>query len=578
MVIPSIWHETYSLVLHEALACNMPVIASSAGGMAEKIQDGVNGFAFKIGDVNRLAQIMSNIVENPEIINSLKENIRKLYIPCIEQEAFQYERLYSEKVTEPGKKVRNPQFPSGRSAIKRNCENENASIKILLCTLQFFPDFVGGTEVLTLNTALFLKDRGYDVRVLTAYPQDGTVDDSERFDSYVYKDIPVVRFRHSLPMGDQQNIFEIEYNNHFFASNIIAYLDDWVPDLVHFFHFSRLSASAIDVFADLNIPLVYTATDFWTICPTCQLRQHDNSTCTGPDKFAVNCLRHLVLAYQPTEVRAKMEKLSQWQLFLVVSAIRAGLYPKKWFSYYIKALSMRPEFIKKRFNRIDKVLAPTRLMGEMLQNNGLSCSRLEFQHFGIDLEPFKVKSSGRGDFKELRVGFIGTLYEHKGVHLLIEAVKSLSKEIPVELKIYGDLELYPDYGNHLKDLAGGDARIEFCGTFPNDQIALIMSGIDVLAVPSIWYENTPLVIYSAQADGCPVIATNLGGMSEVIEHEVNGLLFNKEDVRELASLIRRLAEDRQLLKRLAANARQPKSMAEYVNELENHYQNLIKKH
>jgi glycosyltransferase involved in cell wall biosynthesis len=54
--------------------------------------------------------------------------------------------------------------------------------------------------------------------------------------------------------------------------------------------------------------------------------------------------------------------------------------------------------------------------------------------------------------------------------------------------------------------------------------------LDVLVVPSIWYENTPLVIYSAQAAGCPVIASNLGGIAEVKHHEDNGLLFKRARV------------------------------------------------
>ena len=69
---------------------------------------------------------------------------------------------------------------------------------------------------------------------------------------------------------------------------------------------------------------------------------------------------------------------------------------------------------------------------------------------------------------------------------------------------------------------------------PNESIGDVFSELDVLVVPSVWYENTPLAIYSAQEAGCPVIASNLGGMSEVIKHEKNGLLFEAGDFVGLA--------------------------------------------
>ena len=78
----------------------------------------------------------------------------------------------------------------------------------------------------------------------------------------------------------------------------------------------------------------------------------------------------------------------------------------------------------------------------------------------------------------------------------------------VELKIYGGLEDYPQYVAAAR-AAAGDPRITFCGTFANQEIGRVFAGIDVLVVPSVWYENTPLVISSAQQAGCPVIASDM---------------------------------------------------------------------
>jgi glycosyltransferase involved in cell wall biosynthesis len=83
-------------VLHEALASNIPVIASDVGLMAEKITDNVTGFLFRTGESEHLRSMLEKVINNPEILNDLKKNISKKIIPSIEQEAYAYERYYYE--------------------------------------------------------------------------------------------------------------------------------------------------------------------------------------------------------------------------------------------------------------------------------------------------------------------------------------------------------------------------------------------------------------------------------------------------------------------------------------------------
>ncbi len=94
VITPSLWYENYPLILHEALACNVPVIATDIGGMAEKIKDGVNGFLFRMGDSQHLKEVLQMIADNPAMLNMLKHNINSMMIPTVEQEAYTYERIY----------------------------------------------------------------------------------------------------------------------------------------------------------------------------------------------------------------------------------------------------------------------------------------------------------------------------------------------------------------------------------------------------------------------------------------------------------------------------------------------------
>ena len=444
-------------------------------------------------------------------------------------------------------------------------------MKLFLTVHQFLPDYSSGTEILTFKVAKELQNLGHEVTVFTGYPAQRPMKESERFDSYSYENITVNRFYYAnIPLGNQDNIIETEYNNLFFADYFRQYLIGFKPDIVHFFHLSKLSASAIDICVDLGIPRVMTTTDFWLVCPTNQLRLPDGKLCNGPNRSSVNCLRHIVEISQSSKTHARLRTLPDWLVTLLIWIIKNKLLPKLWFSDYVSALVDRQQFMKNRMNKLDRVLVPTRLMQNILQNNGLNPNLISYLPYGLDVEDI-VPDDNKGSKKELRVGFIGTLFEHKGTHLLIEAIQNLLPNLAIELKIYGKLEEFPEYVAKLYEIAKGDPRIKFCGTFPNQEIGKVFAELDVLVVPSIWYENTPLVIYSAQAANCPVIATNLGGMSEVIHHEVNGILFEKGNIVELANSIRRLYEDRILLKNLAINSVNPKSIQKYVSELEHIY-------
>lgn len=444
-------------------------------------------------------------------------------------------------------------------------------MKLFLTVHQFLPDYSSGTEILTFKVAKELQNLGHEVTVFTGYPAQRPMKESERFDSYSYENITVNRFYYAnIPLGNQDNIIETEYNNLFFADYFRQYLIEFKPDIVHFFHLSKLSASAIDICVDLGIPRVMTTTDFWLVCPTNQLRLPDGKLCNGPNRSSVNCLRHIVEISQSSKTHARLRTLPDWLVTLLIWIIKNKLLPKLWFSDYVSALVDRQQFMKNRMNKLDRVLVPTRLMQNILQNNGLNPNLISYLPYGLDVEDI-VPDDNKGSKKELRVGFIGTLFEHKGTHLLIEAIQNLLPNLAIELKIYGKLEEFPEYVAKLYEIAKGDPRIKFCGTFPNQEIGKVFAELDVLVVPSIWYENTPLVIYSAQAANCPVIATNLGGMSEVIHHEVNGILFEKGNIVELANSIRRLYEDRILLKNLAINSVNPKSIQKYVSELEHIY-------
>jgi glycosyltransferase involved in cell wall biosynthesis len=448
-------------------------------------------------------------------------------------------------------------------------------MKILLTVHQFLPDHSTGTEILTYETAKELQKLGHTVSIFTSLPIPGELRDAERFDQYVYDDIPVERFYFNYkPMGDQSNPIEMEYNNHLVGTYFKDYLEREKPDIVHFFHLAHLSASPIDACHELGLPMVLTPTDFWFICPMFELRLPNNQLCAGPDDLGINCIRHMAAISQPRRINFVFQRIPSLLLRPLVFFIKKWRNIDEKYSPMVRALSERREILEKKINLIDKVIIPTQVMLSALAKNGLDKHRIISLPFGLNLT-YLQNTSRPSSSKVLRLGYIGTLSEHKGLHVLMGAMANLTGK-PVELKIYGRINEQSGYYKRVKAMAEADQRIEFCGTFPNPEIGAVFSEMDVLIVPSIWHENSPLVIYSAQYARCPVIGSNMAGISEVIEHGKNGLLFEAGNVDELASAIQTLINDREYLQQLSHNSRMPLSIQEYSAKLLAIYEDLLK--
>jgi glycosyltransferase involved in cell wall biosynthesis len=239
------------------------------------------------------------------------------------------------------------------------------------------------------------------------------------------------------------------------------------------------------------------------------------------------------------------------------------------------ALDMKDRKVKMRqaLELPDVILSHSRYVQHMLAQAGLS-QRIKHLPNGHEMS-WAARYQGKSDSSILRFGYMGQIKKTKGVHLLIEAFQSLGLNGSARLDIWGDLAKHPSYTQRLKTLVGSTDRIALRGRFERNQLAQVLAEIDVLVVPSLWYENAPLVIQESFAAKTPVIATNLGGMAEAIKPDINGLLFERDDVADLARQLKRIVDEPELLRRLQAHVPPVKTIAEEVTELEEIYQGLI---
>jgi glycosyltransferase involved in cell wall biosynthesis len=221
------------------------------------------------------------------------------------------------------------------------------------------------------------------------------------------------------------------------------------------------------------------------------------------------------------------------------------------------------------FDQVDLFVAPSSSIAAEFRRLGIESSKVRVSDYGfVPLE----RRARAGRSGPLRIGFVGTLVWHKGVHVLIEAVRGLPRDA-YELQIHGDTGTFPDYTAHLQSVASG-LPIGFKGPFARGDAPSVYASIAVLVVPSVWLENSPLVIHEAFLAGIPVVGARIGGIADLITDGVNGLLYERSSPLALRRALQQLIDAPQTLASLAASVPPVKSMADDAREWESVYREV----
>jgi glycosyltransferase involved in cell wall biosynthesis len=235
-------------------------------------------------------------------------------------------------------------------------------------------------------------------------------------------------------------------------------------------------------------------------------------------------------------------------------------------------MAARQRFLSDVLERTDVLLCNSEFLLSTYAEAGISPARLLLCRQGVDFP--SVAREPAPWHAPLRVGYLGQIVEHKGVHLLVAAVRTLA-DAPLSVRLHGDASIFPSYTNRLRRLAASDPRIVFAGTFdgPREREQVLRS-LDVVVVPSTWHENNPSATIEAFAHGVPVITADLGSMPEVVHHAKNGLLFAPGNAASLARQIQRLIDEPDLLATLAAGIEPPRTVRQEVDDIESVYRRI----
>jgi len=383
-----------------------------------------------------------------------------------------------------------------------------------------------GSEVYSQTICHALAERGHEVHVFTreedAFRPDGSlrqdVDQDQQSIRVHLVNNPRHRDRYRLSIIDQR-----------FAE----VLDQIKPDVVHIGHLNHLSTSLVYEAKRRNLPVVYTLHDYWLMCPRGQFMQMHS----GDDNLWAAC-------------DGQENRKCATQCYARYFSGAEGEFEQD-VAYWENWVGRRMTHVRDVVDQVDLFISPSRYLKYRYETDfGLPKPKSIYLDYGFDRS--RMADRQRMPDEPFTFGYIGTHIPAKGIHQLIQAFGQVKGDC--QLRIWGR-----DRGQDSRALRAiaktlppeKQARIHWMPEYKNQQITKdVFDKTDAIVTPSIWVENSPLVIHEAQQARVPVITADAGGMGEYVQHEVNGLLYEHRDVSSLSQQMQRLVDAPELARQL----------------------------
>jgi glycosyltransferase involved in cell wall biosynthesis len=337
---------------------------------------------------------------------------------------------------------------------------------------------VGGGETDSLHLANAAARGGHETLVIA--PGDGR---GEALRQETSRGVTFAALhRDALVPPSQRLRLRASYDNPRALGRIAALLDAFRPDRLIVQHLLSTSARIVFWAESRGVPITATLHDYWAFCHRIDWRLPDGTDCPGAQS-GWRCRGCGKDAY------------NRWPGSLLQPLQGA-------------AMIERNTVLRRAYRLCRAIFVPSRAVLEAHRANGFHESRLVYRPYGLP-PALRVDRAELG--KPLRVGYLGRLAPEKGVETLIAAARAGHD---FSLTIWGAGAA--EYESRLREMAVG-APVTLAGSFAREQLDETLANLDVVAVPSRWRENLPLVALEAAQRGVPVLAAANGGLRETPE-------------------------------------------------------------
>lgn len=386
----------------------------------------------------------------------------------------------------------------------------------------------GGCENYMLYLAEHLKSLGHEIEFFGMQDEKNTVGNSASLYTMNmdFHTGGLIRFLYPFKI-----IYSFEAKK-----KILQVIDDFKPDIVHMNNINfQLTPSVIYGIKKRGIPIVQTVHDYQMICPNHLLYNFEKN------EICEKCLKGSYFHC------AKNKCIHGSRVKSIIGAMEARLYA-----------------LLGTYKKVDLYITPSYFLeNKLLSAKKLYQGKTKTIHNFIDKKKFTREAKECGEY----IAFAGRLAKEKGIELLAETAKLLPE--------YTFLVAGEGPEKHLLE---NIANIKLAGFLSGDRLVDFISQAKVFVVPSIWYENCPLSILEAQCLGVPVVTMNNGGMAELVQDGVTGLLVREPSPEEMAAKLREILENKaydQTLRENCQNMRQELlNVEEYAEILIKEYEKL----
>lgn len=454
-------------------------------------------------------------------------------------------------------------------------------MRVLQVIHQFPPFSSQGSEVYCQNISNYLSASGDSVAVFhlsntqSRKPQRLEITDQDG-----------VKLFHCIDRCEYARM--AEWPNPFLQQCFSQAIQEFSPDIIHFHNHLSLGDNLVSLAKKTGPRIIYTLHDFGLICPKALLLRDTMELCgKNSSDFFEGCCPTLIRleAGRFTPLIARVPSLARWRQFAANQPGRArrkllqfavGLSEKIIGPPETQGFERKKHFFlsatKRIFQDVDLFLAPSKFLLERYVACGIPGNKIRYLRYGMKPISSPVRRSFPHD--HLQIGYIGAFHVHKGVDLLLTAFRGLGDR--ATLHVHGSSFDSPISEAHFKKITALHSEgVVLHGRYNNNDIGKILADLDVVVVPSRWYENSPLTIQEAQMAGVPVITADLGGMAELVQDGVDGRHFSCNDAVDLRRVLLSIMEDPDQLKTLRANAPLVPSLEDTSRQLQDIYQELV---
>ncbi|MCX7986484.1 MAG: glycosyltransferase [Bacteroidales bacterium] len=394
-------------------------------------------------------------------------------------------------------------------------------MRIMHLPASFLPYYTGGKEVFVAHLAEELQNMGHHCMVVIHH--DDRI--PSEIKEYSYRNIRV-KVLPSVSVSHEQ----YWKNEATFDDSFEKTLIEFAPDVVHFHDQSGgASLSHLRIVKRLGYKTLLTYHSPGQSCPQRALLNRSKNLCDG---------------------RLDIQRCSEC-LYVCrgLPLIAAQLLSRAHFSFdnietnALKRFFMLPKLVHNFIDSFHEtyllhegIQVHAHWVKDVLKLNKVDKNKIYYAELTIPDNEIENKT-GISFSGKLKLVFIGRCTYIKGVHILIEAIKKLPRNFPVEVHFLGPYWGDTAYGRKMLKKIRGDIRFRAPILLAPNEVVSYMRRMDAVVVPSLWPETGPFVVLEAFRAGVPVIGSRAAGIAQRVQHMENGLLFEWGNASELADCI-----------------------------------------